>query len=106
MCKWNCEKLLIPDENKNAFVNRRFTKAFVIPPGFEPRSKEPESSILSIKLWDLRRAAKVAIIFLLRARSDKMITNKSGNILSHWRNSPTFDAIPARKNNFVWFQSQ
>ena len=23
----------------------------VTPPGFEPRSKEPESSILSIKLW-------------------------------------------------------
>ncbi len=24
----------------------------VIPPGFEPRSKEPESFILSIELWD------------------------------------------------------
>ena|GEM_PF-5498939 len=24
---------------------------YVTPPGFEPRSKEPESSILSIKLW-------------------------------------------------------
>ncbi len=26
--------------------------ALVIPPGFEPRSQEPESCILSVELWD------------------------------------------------------
>ena len=28
------------------------TVHFVIPPGLEPRSSEPESDILSIELWD------------------------------------------------------
>ena len=33
----------------------------VIPPGFEPRSSEPESDILSIELWDhfYLRGAKI-----------------------------------------------
>jgi hypothetical protein len=38
---------------KNAVVKQSSTTALVTPPGFEPRSQEPESCILSIELWGL-----------------------------------------------------
>ncbi len=45
----------------------------VTPPGFEPRSKEPESSILSIKLWGRNLRCKGNNILLTEAMENTQL---------------------------------
>ena len=61
---------IIPKTKKSTSDYQTIDFYNVTPPGFEPRSKEPESSILSIKLWGRNLRCKVNNILLTEAKEN------------------------------------